>query len=707
MKKNGFSIVEVMMALGLLAVVVLVVMNFTTPRMQSKKMEQNASCLDVAQSLVTHINTWDNSLDVRSFLPDTANAIAPPLAAASASDPLCRAAGDISCDTEPVFALDAEGKVQRVSPQLNLRNAYNWARNVYHNQNPQACTTGLLFNETNWADLDKLLLGRFDRKPDLVSVNVKIQDPEQPDCAVLELPDRPDAKKKMLVSFDVVIRLGQETHNCQAEATVRNAYEASPASFGAPMNGSAVVIRNGAGEVIPQDLPLVNRCTCRRPYSVGMVCPEMNTVSLEVETSEPGVQFLCQMYNPIAGMYDCGGIQLPAQGGGLATAVSSFKQPPMTGQFANSCQGPGRAAMNCQTSAEFTWSNLAAPMTSNDVVQFDFLGIDTSGNTTSSSTANDLAFVIRKPECPDPLTYCPSEIIPDNCGGVCPVGQMPPVCPSPASFCPGTPLFDQCGRPCPPGNMAPGSGCPSPAAINCGQAPPVDSCGNACPMTAPTCPNPAGVCAGVSIGTNQCGQSCGVGSHTPICPPAHTYCGNLQLGCGVICSGGTVPGCVASNPTTCPGAPGCHVDPPCNNTCPTTNCAPVTVCAGTPEETVCPATDGGQSDWVVNTCNTEPARSFCGGPPVQPTRECRRSCRWMSPIVWTPPGSGAWCFEYFSLLPTYTDFPHGVTLDRTFTSCVFPNIPGRACHGNWSVTCNNGTVEYDAATWSCTPGQLE
>lgn len=168
--------------------------------------------------------------------------------------------------------------------------------------------------------------------------------------------------------------------------------------------------------------------------------------------------------------------------------------------------------------------------------------------------------------CPDPATYCRSDIQTDSMGNQCPLGTKPGCgC---APYCGGSPPNDENGNACtyadPAAQFTAGCGCPDPSTY-CASEVQYDMRGEQADFRCPTgtkdcgttCANPADVCEGMPLGPPPCDQAGGT-KCCETCPdPSFVCMGAGPIVCGVQCQGSILPRVCGGFVENCNGPNGC------------------------------------------------------------------------------------------------------------------------------------------------------
>ncbi|HEX4925846.1 MAG TPA: prepilin-type N-terminal cleavage/methylation domain-containing protein, partial [Bdellovibrionales bacterium] len=134
-RENGFSLIEVMVAMSLACAVLVGLAYFTvSSRSQSTDLSASSSCYNLVNGITAAIKAHDNAMTIRNWLPSATTGSE---AGYDPKDPLCSREGGRHpvCDSVPLVSLEKKTSfVDFSDPQSyqNIRGAFTWAQSLYN-----------------------------------------------------------------------------------------------------------------------------------------------------------------------------------------------------------------------------------------------------------------------------------------------------------------------------------------------------------------------------------------------------------------------------------------------------------------------------------------------------------------------------------------------------------------------------------------------
>lgn len=524
--KNGFSLIEVILASATLAIIALGIFpQIYKSRDQTTSLASYAGCDAITHTILSNISSFKGASSVRNFYPGPVQNLSPspPLLAGSSywtQDPFCNPTREI-CDSIGHYVPTSVATLVepfRTGNFQNIRSAVTWAGVRYDRMHPsQNCTAKYSFVYDSgmddfvftYPDTTKEKISDFfpakmpkisellkDKSIAAQRVTVEIEQiradgPIDPSihCAGSHLVrPRPESFADFAFSFDVRVLVEYTKKNSDGNAL--------PASCMADMNlvyefdnqppSAATVWRNDLNQSTPGLPP--NACTdsfaCNpaNPFDPACNSALARNINISIRTAtEPGTLYFCRAERDPTIIAPG-----PWQLCGKYLNLGGKTQPPTFSAIDLATYQKANAGWELK----MRWEDLPANGRYTVAVKVK----DTAGNFTTNYADFNIA-----PNCGPAflVNYCPDIRPPNGCGGTCvQFGTRDPRCPDPSEY---FSCEDPCGMDC--------------TNTHCAQA----------PLN--------------RTGTRDYVQTPG----DNMCPPRNTYCADQRPSkpCGGLCPTGT------------------------------------------------------------------------------------------------------------------------------------------------------------------------
>lgn len=462
--KNGFSLIETVIAASTLLVVVLMILpQFTKNRQTLSKLQSGSSCDQLASFFLTNIGSRKNAVPVRNFYVNTDNQF--PTMLDFTGDMTC---DGTPCDRYPLFRNTAG--VLEFNNYQNIRSAATWAGFWWDSLHPAGnCTATREFSASGvprpLTDLANFLpqtmapgeitsmMGdvQTDRLVDRVRFEITQLGAIPADCAA---GVQPKVRPNMPYSFDIKVTVDYRKKDMRGPAN-----NGTPATCNATTNVSygfdrdPPVIRavasnfNGVLPTVFVTTPPIISTSCN-PTASGANTVESRVVQIEFLDLEAGSTQICK-----ADIYDKDGNPVETRSWDVCERLQLQGINPIRTALTNPSDGSNLGRWSFTLQWGQTGANPKLPLNRRFVVTTR--AVDTARN---CDPANGSACPLNQSErvvdfstieyCPSVWLqqYCPGELVPTGCATNCASNvrkDFTPTCPAPDTY---FACEDSCGR---------------------------------------------------------------------------------------------------------------------------------------------------------------------------------------------------------------------------------------------------------------------